>query len=224
MFKFKKPKRDIRFLDPESLRPRSVSPSQSEKKKQGLDTQGMPRNESVYNENAQDYNESIDSWVTVESVHEPSNQGSYSFLKLINSKNTSPYTIKNNVKINDVESITLFDVEEPASTKKIGVFSDSKIYSALIQSLLDPHSLNIGHFNHPNTFVNEKFNDFDEISAWIIFLSDEDDSDFLDKFLNRYEHKPVLFLFPKIQRSNCDSSIKDFVLEHDFIEEKITNF
>ena len=101
--------------------------------------------------------------------------------------------------------------------KKIGVFSDSKIYSALIHSLLKPYSLNVGHFNHPNTFVNEKFNKFDEISAWIIFLSDEDDSDFLDQFLNRYEDKPALFLVQKMQRSHCHSSIKGFVLEHGFV-------
>jgi hypothetical protein len=216
MFKFKKPKRDIRFLDPERLRLSSALPLQSEKENRGFDTQEIHLSESL--------NESNDHWVTVQPVNESSNQDSYSFLKLINSDKIRPYNFKNDFKINDVGTIPLYDVEESTVTKKIGVFSDSKIYSALIQSLLIPYSLNVGHFNHPNTFVTEKFKDFDEISAWIIFLSDEDESDFLDQFLNRYENKSALFLFPKMERSNCNARIKDFVLENGFIHEKATKF
>tara|TARA_R110001592_G_scaffold291131_2_gene560469 strand:+ start:80294 stop:80959 length:666 start_codon:yes stop_codon:yes gene_type:complete len=221
MFKFKKPKRDIRFLDPERLRHNSGLPSQNENR--GFNIQERHANVNFVSEHVPD---SSDPWVTVELTVEQSNESSNqgSFLKLISSGTMRPYSIKNDFKINDVESITLFDVETSVSTKKIGVFSDSKIYSALIHSLLEPYSLNVGHFNHPNTFVDEKFNEFDEISAWIIFLSDEDESDFLDNFLNRYEHKPALFLFPKMQRSNCNSRIKSFVLEHGFINEEVTNF
>jgi len=221
MFKFKKPKRDIRFLDPERLRYKAGSPSQCENDYRRIKAQETLQNVNFVSEHDQDSN---DTWVTVEQSNESSNQDSYSFLKLITSDKISPYSIKNDFKINDVESITLFDLEESVSTKKIGIFSDSKIYSALIHSLLDPYSLNVGHFNHPNTFVDEKFNEFDEISAWIIFLSDEDESDFLDRFLNRYEHKPALFLFAKMQRSNCNSRIKEFIIEHGFINETVTDF
>ncbi len=221
MFKFKKPKRDVRFLDPEIVRHRSSSHAKRENLTNSFQSTDNHLKVNFLTGYDQGEKASEDSWITVAGNGETLNQVDSPFLKLISGNNKSPYTIKNNFQINDVESITLFDVEESIASKKIGVFSDSKIYSALIQSLLNPHELSIGHFNHPNTFVAEKFTEFDEISAWIIFLSDEDESDFLDQFLNRYENIPTLFLFPKMKRANCQSTINEFIREHGFIATEV---
>ena len=97
----------------------------------------------------------------------------------------------------------------------LGVFSDSKIYSALIQSVLVNFELNIQHFNHPSTFKPEKYDFFDGVSAWIIFLSDEEDNTFLDSFLDRYVDKPTLFLFSKLNKDAFVKRISQFVQQND---------
>ena len=38
------------------------------------------------------------------------------------------------------------------NAKGVGIFSDSRMYSAMIQSELKGHNVNIRHFNHPKTF------------------------------------------------------------------------
>ena len=106
----------------------------------------------------------------------------------------------------------------------LGVFSDSKIYSALIHSVLSGYHLNIQHFNHPSTFKPERFELFDTVSAWIVFLSDDSgsdadtgysaDSDFLDLFIDRYVDKPTLFLFSKLNKDACIKRINQFIHQH----------
>jgi hypothetical protein len=96
----------------------------------------------------------------------------------------------------------------------LGVFSDSKIYSTLIQSVLSSHDLNIEHFNHPNTFKQDKYDFFDEISSWIIFLSDDQDSDFLERFVDRYVDKPTLFLFSKLNKDAFVKRITQFIQQN----------
>jgi len=95
----------------------------------------------------------------------------------------------------------------------LGVFSDTKMYSALIKSELNSYDINIKHFNHPKTFIPCQYPFFDSISAWIIFLSDEADDDFLDHFIDRYIDKPSLFLFAKTNRLKTTQKINDFVKE-----------
>tara|TARA_R110001592_G_scaffold140906_1_gene362024 strand:- start:3920 stop:4660 length:741 start_codon:yes stop_codon:yes gene_type:complete len=217
MFKFKKPKRDIRFLDSESLRHRSDLYSDTNFINSFFNKQVRHLKTRYVSGQIQDFKEPDDTWVRVEQEKASSTQNSYSFLKLIISESNHLQSLNNVLQVNDIESITLFAVKDSVKAKKIGVFSDSKIYSSLIHSVLNPYSLTVGHFNHPNTFVEKKYKEFDEIDAWVIFLSEEDESDFLDKFLSRYEDKPTLFLFPKMERSNCHSSINNFILEHGFI-------
>mgnify|MGYP000603717440 CR=1 FL=1 len=97
------------------------------------------------------------------------------------------------------------------STKTLGIFSDTRMYSALIKSELERYSLNIKHFNHPKTFVASKYPYFDGVSAWIVFLSDDCDNEFLDKFIDRYVDKPTLFLCPKTNRLKTSQKIYQFV-------------
>jgi len=95
----------------------------------------------------------------------------------------------------------------------LGIFSDTKMYSALIKSELNSYDINIKHFNHPKTFIPCQYPFFDSISAWIIFLSDEADDAFLDNFIDRYIDKPSLFLFAKTNRLKTAQKINDFVKE-----------
>ena len=76
--------------------------------------------------------------------------------------------------------------------------------------MLSKHELDIKHFNHPSSFKKDKYPFFDTISSWIIFISDEQDSDFLDDFLDRYVDKPTLFLYSKVNKGACMSSIEQF--------------
>lgn len=94
---------------------------------------------------------------------------------------------------------------------RLGVFSDSKVYSAFIKSELAKFEVDILHFNHPVSFTPEKYVHFDSIDAWIVFLSDDSTEDFLDQFIDRYIDKPTLFLVPKSGRKTSALSIKEFV-------------
>ncbi len=93
----------------------------------------------------------------------------------------------------------------------LGVFSDSKMYSALIQKELSRYCLDIRHFNHPKTFIEARQPFFDKISTWILFLSDDCDERFIEHFVGRYCDKPTLFLCPKMTRKNATEQIREFI-------------
>lgn len=118
---------------------------------------------------------------------------------------------KPNVYGFDFDKVSSRDLKQLSG---LGVFSDSKIYSALIHSVLSDYYLNIQHFNHPSTFKPSNYKLFDSISAWIIFLSDENDCDFLDLFLDRYVDKPTLFLFSKLNKDASIKRINQFIQQH----------
>jgi hypothetical protein len=96
---------------------------------------------------------------------------------------------------------------------ELGVFSDSKIYSAFVKSELDKLSVNVKHFNHPATFSKSFPAEYDAINGWIIFLSCEEESNFLDEFLDRFIEKPALFLVPKLSRKSASRAIEQFIEE-----------
>ncbi|TDT44456.1 hypothetical protein DES49_0562 [Halospina denitrificans] len=102
----------------------------------------------------------------------------------------------------------------PAREKSLGIFSDSRIYSAMIQHELKRHDVTIKHFHHPASFRPERFDFFDSIDAWMVFLSDDYEGDFLEQFLERYDDKPTLFLFEKCQRRRTARNIDQFLTEN----------
>jgi len=98
------------------------------------------------------------------------------------------------------------------SGKSIGIFSDTRMYSALIKSELKEFDIGIKHFNHPKTFKPSNFDLFDGISSWILCLSEDANSDFLDEFMERYVDKPILFIFQKTNRVKTGKKISEFVM------------
>jgi len=133
--------------------------------------------------------------------------------KLVYDKNAFPFiTVKPELDPKkDIRSKKNTRPKKSSNLKGLGIFSDTKIYSAMINSELQGYNLNIKHFNHPRTFKKSKYPLFDSVSAWIVFLSEEGDSEFLDKFLDRYIEKPTLFLFPKTNRLKTAEKIREFV-------------
>ena len=121
-----------------------------------------------------------------------------------------------------LERTSKIKVPEPRNLCEysLGVFSDSRMYSALIRKELQPYQLNIKHFNHPRTFESKKHMLFDQVSAWILFLSDDGDEDFLDRFIERYYEKPTLFLCPKMTRKNTTERIASFISEYELEKPK----
>lgn len=103
----------------------------------------------------------------------------------------------------------------PAAEKSLGIFSDSRIYSAMIKHELKRHDVSIKHFHHPASFNAERFGLFDSIDAWMVFLSDDYDGPFLEEFLERYDDKPTLFLFEKSQRWRTARNIDQFLAENE---------
>ena len=101
----------------------------------------------------------------------------------------------------------------------LGIFCDSKMYSALIKNELLEYRLDVRHFNHPRTFVKSRYAYFDRISAWLLFLSDECDEAFIDSFLDRYSDKPTLFLCPKMSRKGTTERIREFIATCDLEKE-----
>jgi hypothetical protein len=190
LFKKNKKRSDIRFLDAESY-------------KQGI--------------NFSEFSHSFDDFIQVEKENstftcnkfeniEPS-----SFLEIIRQATVYPEIHEEEQKLQAPDSLINPRPIDKCYLNSLGVFSDSKIYSALIHSILSTHDLDIKHFNHPVTFRKSQYSFFDTISSWIIFLSDEHDSDFLDCFLDRYVDKPTLFLFSKINKEACVSRIEQFI-------------
>lgn len=103
--------------------------------------------------------------------------------------------------------------------RSLGIFSDSKMYSALIRKELSSYRVDVRHFNHPTTFVESRYEFYDRISAWILFLSDDCDEGFIDRFLDRYCDKPTLFLCPKMSRKNATERVKEFINQYGLEEE-----
>lgn len=101
-----------------------------------------------------------------------------------------------------------------ATEKTLGIFSDSRIYSAMIKHELKRHDVTIKHFHHPASFRPERFDFFDGIDAWMVFLSDDYDGPFLEEFLDRYDDKPTLFLFEGSQRWRTSRNIDQFLVEN----------
>lgn len=212
MFNYKKKTRDIRFLDAERFkdsvyRRKPVSTTQHSVANQPSEKQALEQN------------------IVVDESLGQNQTSDRSFLQLIQQAASQSY-----IEGGDDEHI-LVDRrrDEPAGSewvnadKTIGVFSDSKIYSALIQSVITPYQLNVGHFNHPDTFSPKKYAYFDEISCWIVFLSDDHESDFIDRFLERYVDKPSLFLVPKMNRETAQASIKKFLSENAYIDQRVAD-
>ena len=147
--------------------------------------------------------------------------------------NNKPFATRSNVfEINDIAYITLEtahseeksrDIVESSRPKlslvsssflsapSLGVFSDSKAYSAFVKAELAKLEVDVQHFNHPRTLSESNNPHLDTIDAWIIFISEESEDDFLDQFLDRFIEKPTLFLVPKTGRKTSATSIKAFV-------------
>lgn len=106
------------------------------------------------------------------------------------------------------------------NANSLGIFSDSRMYSAMIKQELRCYQLDIQHFNHPNTFLPTNYHFFDQVSAWIVFLSDDCDEAFLDQFIDRYYEKPTLFLCPKMTRKNATERLKLFISDYE-LEKKV---
>ncbi len=102
----------------------------------------------------------------------------------------------------------------PAGAKSLGVFSDSRIYSAMIRHELKRHNVIIDHFHHPASFQPHRFDSFDGIDAWMVFLSDAYEGSFLEQFLERYSDRPTLFLFERSQRHRTSRNIEQFLTDN----------
>lgn len=103
------------------------------------------------------------------------------------------------------------------AASRIGIFSDTLLYSEFITSFLQILEVDIKHFGHPNTFNKNTYSQYDDISAWIIFLSDSNGAHtqdyFLDRFLDRYVEKPSLFLCSETNRVKTSEKINQFVID-----------
>lgn len=99
----------------------------------------------------------------------------------------------------------------------LGVFSDTKIYSALISSELRQHNINLKYFNHPKNFISSQYSFFDNITAWIVFLSEDADERFLEVFIDRYIDKPCLFLFAKGNRNKTVQTVSRFLVDNHLV-------
>lgn len=206
IFKKKSKPRDLRFLDSESYaeRPSSLK-FQNASAGEGTEFIRVEKDKSAF--------------------VKPNGIPSNSFLEHIKHVTSQDVILEEDL-LHEAIELTLpqtklyeFDFDEVSSNdlielNSLGIFSDSKIYSALIQSVLSNYHLNIQHFNHPNTFKPRDYPAFDSISSWIIFLSDENESDFLTLFLDRYVDKPTLFLFSKLNRDASVKRIEQFIYQH----------
>ena len=103
------------------------------------------------------------------------------------------------------------------SQKGIGIFSATFLYSDFIRSSLQILEVDIEHFGHPNTLHATAYPIYDDIPAWIIFLSDSSgfhsQDHFLERFLERYVDKPTLFLCAQASRVKTSEKINQFIAD-----------
>jgi hypothetical protein len=130
------------------------------------------------------------------------------------------YFFSNNVKYEPVSSIS---EAKSKLSNSLGVFSDTKIYSALISSELKKHSVNLKYFNHPKNFISSQYPFFDDVSAWIVFLSEDADDGFLETFIDRYIDKPCLFLFEKGNRNKTGLKVSRFLEDNHLITSRYSS-
>lgn len=103
------------------------------------------------------------------------------------------------------------------ATPTLGIFSDSKIYSALIKHEISNYQVQLEHFNHPKTLTPQNFEKLDQVGAWIVFLSEVENDEFLDVFFDRYSEKPSLFLFEKMSRRQTSQKVAEFLKQNELI-------
>jgi len=129
-------------------------------------------------------------------------------------------SLKHEIHRNNIQaSKALFAQNRCRSEQGIGIFSDTKQYSDFIKSSLQVLEINIKHFGHPDTYQANNYAIYDDIQAWIIFLSDGGDYLFLDQFLDRYVEKPTLFLCAQSTRVKTAEKINQFVKETALFEQ-----
>lgn len=184
-------KHDIRFLDAESY-----------KFQQAMKSSRLPKN---FNDEAIQ----VEKVKISPSFNELKRSDPNSFLELIRKATSNSFQEQQGEQL-----VSCPTTGSKQHLNSLGVFSDSKIYSVLVHFILSKYELDIKHFNHPATFKKDKYPFFDTINSWIIFISDEQDSDFLDSFLDRYVDKPTLFLFSKVNKAACVSSIEKFIKQN----------
>jgi hypothetical protein len=124
--------------------------------------------------------------------------------------------------ISNNKSISNIYKNQDDFSNSLGVFSDTKIYSALISSELKQHNTNLKYFNHPKNFISSQYPFFDNVTAWIVFLSEEADDSFLETFIDRYIDKPCLFLFAKGNRNKTVQKVSRFLVDNHLITNEST--
>jgi len=107
--------------------------------------------------------------------------------------------------------------EPELSAMSVGIFSDSAAVSELIESEVRNYDIKVEHVSHPSNFTPQHFPDFDKVSVWIICLSEEDDCNFLDQFIERYIDKSSLFLLEDMNRLKTTRKIEQFVVDSGLI-------
>jgi hypothetical protein len=78
------------------------------------------------------------------------------------------------------------------------------------------------YFNHPKNFISSQYPFFDNVTAWIVFLSEEADDSFLETFIDRYIDKPCLFLFAKGNRNKTVQKVSRFLVDNHLITNEST--
>lgn len=121
----------------------------------------------------------------------------------------------NNQAVYETSPDTAIFVTRPGSAissgTSLGFFSNSGFYSSFIKATLENCNVANRHVNHPDNFQPENYPFFDTISAWLIYLSEDCNTDFLNRFLERYYDKPTLFLCPNTDRNKTKRKIQSFV-------------
>ncbi len=99
------------------------------------------------------------------------------------------------------------------STPAIGVFSNTRMYAAFIQSELADFPVQMHCVLHPDAYHPARYAQLDSASAWILCLTGEETAyeSFLDAFLDRYGDRNVLYMFNTTTRTNTSEKIQGFV-------------
>jgi len=214
IFRFKKQK-DMRFLPYEDYR---IISKNDLSKKQEVTSAWMHSHDALKvtiesSDSTQTPILSIDQFFSDSLASTKSNEVD-SYIQVENEIDSS--NISNNKSISNIYK------NQDDFSNSLGVFSDTKIYSALISSELKQHNTNLKYFNHPKNFISSQYPFFDNVTAWIVFLSEEADDSFLETFIDRYIDKPCLFLFAKGNRNKTVQKVSRFLVDNHLITNEST--
>ena len=108
---------------------------------------------------------------------------------------------------------SLQSLSDDIRLKKLGIYSKSAKFSAILVDQLCTPEIDVFNFNADKEYKEFYLNQANSMDAWLIHMDDEDESPWLDSVLDFGAEKSSMFLFEQKLTKQCLHKIGEFMLE-----------